>query len=56
MNPDWLRRKTRGRDRSTEFLSRLIGVFSPGETFAGMAPAPRALVPIIVVFDAVLRN
>ena len=31
------------------FFSRLIGVyFSPGETFAGMASAPRALVPIIV--------
>jgi len=31
------------------FFSRLIGVyFSPGETFAGMALAPRALMPIIV--------
>src|SRR5262249_28199638 len=31
------------------FFSRLIGVyFSPGETFAGMALAPRALTPIIV--------
>jgi len=31
------------------FFSRLIGVyFSPGETFAEMAGAPRALIPIIV--------
>ena len=32
------------------FFSRLIGVyFSPGETFAEMAQAPRALVPIIAL-------
>src|SRR5262245_56354661 len=32
------------------FFSRLIGVyFSPGETFAGMASAPRALAPIIAL-------
>jgi hypothetical protein len=32
------------------FFSRLIGVyFSPGETFAGMARAPRALAPIIAL-------
>ena len=32
------------------FLSRLIGVyFSPGETFAGMASAPRPLAPIIAL-------
>jgi Yip1 domain len=38
------------------FFSRLIGVyFSPGETFAGMAIAPRALTPIIVfvLFSAI---
>jgi hypothetical protein len=32
------------------FFSRLIGVyFSPGETFAGMASAPRPVTPIIVL-------
>src|SRR5687767_425126 len=32
------------------FVSRLIGVyFSPSETFAGMAAAPRALTPIIAL-------
>src|SRR5262245_52089581 len=38
------------------FFSRLMGVyFSPSETFAGMANAPRALVPIIVftIFTAI---
>jgi hypothetical protein len=39
------------------FFSRLSGVyFSPGETFAGMASAPRALAPIIALILLILAS
>jgi len=53
MNPDLSYGAKQATDEAPaprNFFSRLIGVyFSPGETFPGMANAPRALAPIIAI-------
>jgi hypothetical protein len=57
MNPELKPEYAEAKASPQNFFSRLIGVyFSPGETFAGMAGAPRVVAPIIALILLLLAS